>query len=166
MKSLREKSFTRYLLYAIGEIILVVIGILIALQVNNWNEQRKFDNQAVELLQNLKKDLSSDVEQLEANISRTEKRNAEVDSILGILANPDNSELPRFMAYQMGLLYDDYFTSSRATFEEGVSSGKINLISEDTIRRKLFQYYANTTNERIMTIVPISLLMSMWFPLY
>ncbi len=32
--------------------------------------------------------------------------------------------------------------------KEGVSSGKINLISEDTIRRKLFQYYANTTNER------------------
>ena len=38
---LRENRFTRYLIYAIGEIILVVIGILIALQINNWNENRK-----------------------------------------------------------------------------------------------------------------------------
>ena len=38
---LTENKFSKYLLYAIGEIILVVIGILIALQINNWNEGRK-----------------------------------------------------------------------------------------------------------------------------
>lgn len=43
--SISNNRFTRYLLYAIGEIILVVIGILIALQVNNWNEERKLDKQ-------------------------------------------------------------------------------------------------------------------------
>ncbi len=42
-KTLTENKFSKYLLYAIGEIILVVIGILIALQVNNWNEKRKQD---------------------------------------------------------------------------------------------------------------------------
>ncbi len=36
-----ENKTTKYLLYAFGEILLVVIGILIALQVNNWNEGRK-----------------------------------------------------------------------------------------------------------------------------
>mgnify|MGYP001591841413 CR=1 FL=1 len=41
---LSENKFSKYLLYAIGEIILVVIGILIALQINNWNEKRKNDN--------------------------------------------------------------------------------------------------------------------------
>ncbi|WP_245603281.1 DUF6090 family protein, partial [Maribacter antarcticus] len=40
-KSLTENKFSKYLIYAIGEIILVVIGILIALQVNNWNEESK-----------------------------------------------------------------------------------------------------------------------------
>ena len=39
-----ENKFSKYLLYAIGEIILVVIGILIALQINNWNEVRKTEN--------------------------------------------------------------------------------------------------------------------------
>ena len=38
---LTENKFSKYLIYAIGEIILVVIGILIALQINNWNENRK-----------------------------------------------------------------------------------------------------------------------------
>ena len=38
---LAENRFSKYLLYAVGEILLVVIGILIALQVNNWNEERK-----------------------------------------------------------------------------------------------------------------------------
>ena len=40
----------KYLKYAIGEIILVVIGILIALQINNWNEDRKSDNKGKELI--------------------------------------------------------------------------------------------------------------------
>jgi len=38
---LSESKFSQYLIYAIGEIVLVVIGILIALQINNWNEEKK-----------------------------------------------------------------------------------------------------------------------------
>ena len=40
-KLLNENRFSKYLVYAIGEIVLVMIGILLALQVNNWNELRK-----------------------------------------------------------------------------------------------------------------------------
>lgn len=43
-KLLSESKFSKYLFYAVGEIILVVIGILIALQINNWNEGRKRQN--------------------------------------------------------------------------------------------------------------------------
>ena len=54
---LSENKFSKYLIYAIGEIILVVIGILIALQVNNWNQNRidsKIEKQLLtELLENL-----------------------------------------------------------------------------------------------------------------
>jgi len=42
-KLIEEDNVRKYLLYAIGEILLVVIGILIALQVNNWNEERKLN---------------------------------------------------------------------------------------------------------------------------
>lgn len=57
---LQENQFSKYLLYAIGEIILVVIGILIALQVNNWNESRKNaivrKNYSISLISDFKKD--------------------------------------------------------------------------------------------------------------
>ena len=56
-------SAGRYLLYAIGEIALVVIGILIALQINNWNEERKTLRQIDDHLENLAADLNEDIGQ-------------------------------------------------------------------------------------------------------
>ncbi|MFT5567630.1 MAG: hypothetical protein ACI81Y_002584, partial [Glaciecola sp.] len=47
---LTENKFSKYLLYAFGEILLVVIGILLALQINSWNQQRMEDKKEVELL--------------------------------------------------------------------------------------------------------------------
>lgn len=54
---LSEGKTGKYLKYAVGEIVLVVIGILIALQINNWNEQRKINKAEIEILQNLKNEL-------------------------------------------------------------------------------------------------------------
>ncbi len=44
MRLLKEKKFKNYILYAVGEILLVMIGILLALQVNNWNSNKKAEN--------------------------------------------------------------------------------------------------------------------------
>ncbi|WP_432411423.1 DUF6090 family protein [Rasiella sp. SM2506] len=52
-----ENKFSKYLLYAIGEIVLVVIGILIALSINNWNENRKLQREEVSLLLEVKSNL-------------------------------------------------------------------------------------------------------------
>ena len=57
-KFLKSGSLTKYLLYAVGEIALVMIGILLALQVNNWNEQRKATEAEHFLLTSLKEDFS------------------------------------------------------------------------------------------------------------
>ena len=62
---LSENRFSKYLVYAIGEIVLVVIGILIALQINNWNENRKELKKSQALLEEFKKDLVRDT--LESN---------------------------------------------------------------------------------------------------
>lgn len=60
-KLLSENKFTKYLFYALGEIVLVVIGILIALEINNWNqdknEQNKIKEYAVSLIQDLEGDI-------------------------------------------------------------------------------------------------------------
>ena len=59
-KASRAGKFSKYLLYAVGEILLVVIGILIALQVNNWNEERKSILNEREVYKRILKDLQID----------------------------------------------------------------------------------------------------------
>ncbi len=65
---LLENKVGNYLIYAIGEIILVVIGILIALAINNWNENRKLRYQETVYLHNLKEDLIAQVNMLDVYI--------------------------------------------------------------------------------------------------
>ena len=66
-KLLSENRFNKYLLYAFGEIILVVIGILIALQINNWNESKQNHKKVDKLLAKIQKDIESDI--TEINVS-------------------------------------------------------------------------------------------------
>lgn len=64
-KLLGMNKIKEYLLYALGEIVLVVIGILIALQINNWNEARKENEKFEGILNIIKKDLEADIQELE-----------------------------------------------------------------------------------------------------
>ncbi|MFN1835199.1 DUF6090 family protein [Balneola sp. MJW-20] len=85
-KLLRSGQTRKYLIYAIGEIFLVVIGILIALQVNNWNEQRQHDTEVVNYLTNLKGTLNDDIRSLESAASFNKLR---LYGIFYILRNAD-----------------------------------------------------------------------------
>ncbi len=64
-----ENKTGKYFKYAIGEIILVVIGILIALQINNWNQERKENKQERFILQKLQNDINSDIITINNQIS-------------------------------------------------------------------------------------------------
>src|SRR5690606_32660686 len=66
--TLSEGKVGKYLRYAVGEIALVVIGILIALQINNWNENRKHNQSEKIAIQSLKNDLKKDTLQLNTDI--------------------------------------------------------------------------------------------------
>jgi hypothetical protein len=84
---LTENKFNKYLIYGIGEIILVVIGILIALQINNWNEHKKKEIEVINYLTNLKDALNEDIGSLETNISFNKTR------LKGIFYILEHSEL-------------------------------------------------------------------------
>jgi len=70
---LMENRTGKYLKYAVGEIVLVVIGTLIALQINNWNENRITKNLTKSYLLNIKSDLKADTITFVASIKRSIK---------------------------------------------------------------------------------------------
>ena len=90
---LMENKTGKYFKYAIGEIVLVVIGILIALQINNWNEQRKIRNAETDILQNLEYELKSNLEAL-VNINKQHKSEFEDGIIILKLFGTDISNVP------------------------------------------------------------------------
>ena len=87
-KDLMEKNKTgKYLKYAIGEIVLVVIGILIALSINNWNEKRKERALEKNLLENLVENLEQNTERLIIQIERINKDREADNLFLSIIDN-------------------------------------------------------------------------------
>ena len=73
-KLVSENKLSKYLLYAVGEIVLVVLGILIALQINNWNEKRKNQSKVNELLVKVREELALNIDRTNDLIQRYRKR--------------------------------------------------------------------------------------------
>lgn len=79
---LRNNKFSKYLLYAIGEIVLVVIGILIALQINNWNQQRISTEYEKKLLTELRNTITADYNLLQMAIDGNKRSSRSCEIIL------------------------------------------------------------------------------------
>jgi hypothetical protein len=130
---LLENKTRKYFKYAIGEIILVVIGILIALQINNWNEQRKKDELGKDYLLQLKEDLSLDTKLYEEQIYNLTEQLKPIDNAVVILEKPDAniSTLQNILINGKfdDNLYDNYDINN-STFLALQNSGNMNLIKK------------------------------------
>jgi len=134
---LSENKFSRYLLYAIGEIILVVIGILIALQINNSNESKKQRERELHYLKNLKTDLQLNIEHLDNYITT---RDAAINSANTIIAHYEGEpikDLEEFNVHTVNIYTWQKFTQINNTFQELMNSGNLALISNDSIKNIL-----------------------------
>ncbi|MGM5469888.1 DUF6090 family protein [Flavobacteriaceae bacterium LMO-SS05] len=135
---------TNYLKYAIGEIILVVIGILIALQINNWNEQRKAKISEANFFENVLLDLVKDEEKLDYYKEFHCKRIDYLDTLLTYVRNPNISMgIEKFGMYVEPLFYSANPTNYSNTFESAKSMGAFNNFKEKELIKALSQYYAD-----------------------
>ena len=89
-KLLSENKLSKYLIYAIGEIILVVIGILIALQINNWNEEAKKKQELNLNLTNLQEEIEHNLYYIERGLKRFESDISNIEHYIALLNNEDS----------------------------------------------------------------------------
>jgi hypothetical protein len=143
---LNQGKTTKYLKYAIGEIILVVIGILIALQINNWNEKRHQKDKEIEILKAFKSQLNNDLKEFDQSLEFYRGAKESMNIILNYLYE----DLP----YQDSLKHDFfeatriYGTSdlSNSVFETLKSTG-IDLISNQELRNKIVTLYDDADSQ-------------------
>ena len=134
---LTENKFSKYLLYAIGEILLVVVGILIALQINNSNESRKIRNQEVHYLKNLKTDLILNITELDEYITVRNLRIESANKVLEYFEGKPLIDLNDIAFHTTNIYIWQKFSQQDNTFQELVNSGNLALISNDTIKNEL-----------------------------
>ena len=143
---LSENKPSQYLLYALGEILLVVIGILIALQINNWNEEQKEKSLEINYIKGLISDLEYDVRAFNTVIDGIDNHRKSTNAVLNCYK--DQQSLPdSALLYHLSQLSIISRYSHRSTvMEEMKSSGRLYLIRTDSIRQEVTQYYKMADN--------------------
>jgi hypothetical protein len=143
-KLLTENKFSKYLLYAVGEIILVVIGILIALQVNNWNQNINSKNELTQIVKEVRNDLNKDIEFLTMMIKISEETIYSIDNLL----NKDNQMYEDSLLINIGGLHRfTYFVPTNFGYNKLNKHPRTELLP-DNLTNHLTTYYTGYSIER------------------
>ena len=140
---LTENKFSKYLLYAVGEIMLVVIGILIALQVNTWNDYRQERTLESKYLARIHEDLRIDYDYFKRRIDSAEyyvsSSEAFIEKLYEKLYTLDDvSELVKLFSK---FYKSEMMTTQNSTFSEMLYAGKLELITNEELKLLLLEYY-------------------------
>lgn len=135
----RTGRFGKYLLYAIGEILLVVIGILIALQVDTWNKEHELKAEELKILQNFKTSLAKDAGYMNGSKTTYEMARNSMDYLIAYM----DKDLPYVdsLKYHFANITLDWGLQYDFSTYEVLKSKDLNLISNDSLRSDLVTYY-------------------------
>lgn len=134
----------RYFKYAIGEIILVVIGILIALSINNWNENRRNKAKEFAHLFGIKQDLEAQIIDLENVLVVSESSLKIVEDLMNNYIENDGFEKNDSLFSKLNhLLKAPTPNEIKTSFTEMLQSGEIKLIRDDNLRNHIIKFYQN-----------------------
>lgn len=140
---LNEGKTINYLKYAIGEIVLVVIGILIALAVNNWNQQKKDRKLGKDLLSRIRADLVQDTIYFRKTINQNKLLREEIKDLLSKLYQGVNSiEQVQEMSAVYDKALDQIFLINDNTYKNMISSGTLGLIENEKLKEDIIDLYS------------------------
>ena len=132
----------RYLKYAFGEIVLVVLGILIALSINNWNENRKERAQELAILRQLRTEFNSNLDQLDQKITIRKEKISSTLKLFNFIDHPGQRTKDSIDMHVGRTLT---YTTFDPIVNDLASSGNLRLIKNDSLK----QYLSFWTSEFI-----------------
>ncbi len=129
---MKKNKTGKYLKYAIGEIVLVVIGILIALQINNWNENRKSEITKHVLLQELKQEFQENLKLIEEHDIETTKSNDYLIKVLNYSAGKEKRMTSDSLSYYCSkMFYIKNLAITKSSLDGIIASGNISLFDNE-----------------------------------
>ena len=141
-KYLKNRNSGRYFKYAIGEIILVVIGILLALQINSCNQEIMNGKKEQLYLKNLKVDMLKELNDIEAQLVFERKQFERVSGLIKDYYDDSKLSLDSvFFNSSSRLIGRKTFSKNDPTYTALLSTGDISLLKDDGFKNSLFEYY-------------------------
>jgi hypothetical protein len=141
---MEQNKIRTYIFYAVGEIALVMIGILLALQVNNWNEVRITENQEYQLLLSLKEELGQNLIELQ-EVIRINNANIEGANEFASVLSPDVTKLPEekiSKLWDKTFKVDAIYRPSSGVLSEAINSGSLSIIQNRELKTALASWEA------------------------
>ena len=134
-KLIEEDNIRKYLLYAVGEILLVVIGILIALQINTWNENRKRSDLEKYLLKELKNEVSENLFLINTDIATNTTGLEHSLVLMGKVVTNDLETNPKLTDSLIAGIYEtSSFEPKSGVITDIINTGKLDVIKNDSLR--------------------------------
>lgn len=138
-----DNKVLKYLRYAFGEIILVVLGILIALQINAWNKTRMDHILGESYLIRLQNELTKDTAYLNSSYSDTDHGIKNITQELQRAYQAQNTREDINSLLSLQNLFAEALTINTATYEDLVNTQNLNIIRNDSLRFLIVDYYRN-----------------------
>jgi hypothetical protein len=137
-KLLDENKTGRYIKYAIGEIILVMIGILLALQVNNWNNNRELKKEELKVLKSLHQEFNENLNNFDIAYKFHLNRKKAIETIMD--SNLTELSLDSLKSLNRKVNNNLTFDPFQGIYNSVINSGKIELISNDSLKLKIARF--------------------------
>lgn len=152
-----------YLVYAVGEIILVVVGILIALQINNWNEENKNSAFEQEILKQILFNLEKDKNELEIILGNRQKAVVAIDKVIAL--RPSEYDHDSVKYWLADIIQFDRFQPLTNAYEVLKSRG-LHLLHDEDLRFELGTYYDDKAKSVIENIGDVEeVFKEYWIPI-
>ena len=153
---INEGKTVKYLKYAVGEFLLIVAGILVALQIQNWNEGIKLEQDRRELIEGLKSDFLLNAQRLDDALQQSSSDIESIRILLTVINDETKLLTPEDLkTHFLASFQGQDFRPVLGTYETALSTGKIGLIDAQVLNELLIEFV--DTNARFQAVRQIAL---------